>query len=70
MSDDIQDVVADAAEFVSEEADRFAEFARQLSKTKVKFSLLGMIIGSTSASLIAFKVAYFARRAQVLSDRR
>jgi hypothetical protein len=52
------DVMADAADLISEEAADFAEFARQLSKVKVQFSLLGFAIGTAAGAVAGFYIAY------------
>lgn len=51
-------VVADAAEEVADQAVNFAEFTRQLNRTKVQFYLLGMTVGGLTGGLIAWRVAY------------
>lgn len=51
-------IVADAAEEVADQAVNFAEFTRQMSKTRIQFYLLGMAVGATTGALIAWKVAY------------
>lgn len=52
------EVVAETAEAVADQAEHFAEAARNVNALKVQFGLLGVIIGATTASLIAYKVAY------------
>lgn len=58
IGEKVQEAVADVADEVSEQVADFAEFTRQLNKVKIQFGLLGAAIGATTASLIAFKVAY------------
>jgi hypothetical protein len=53
-----KEVVAEAAEEVSEHAEVFAEFARHMNKAKIQFYLLGMAVGGLTGAVIAFKVAY------------
>ena len=53
-----QEVVADIAEGVAEQAVDFAAFARQMSKVKVQYGLLGTVIGATTGALVAFYIAY------------
>jgi gas vesicle protein len=56
-ADKATEVVADTADRVSKEAADFAEFTRQLNKTKLQYALLGTAIGATIGSLTAFYVA-------------
>lgn len=51
-------VVSDAAEEVGEQMVNFAEFTRQMNKTKVQFYLLGMAIGGLTGAAIAYKITY------------
>ena len=53
-----QEVVADIAEEVAEQAIDFAEFARQMSKVKIQYGLLGVAIGATAGALAGFVIAY------------
>jgi hypothetical protein len=68
MADDIQEVVAEATEFVSDEAEKFAEFTRQLNKIKVQFALFGTVVGATGGALAAWVIAY--RRAEAAANAR
>lgn len=54
----VTEAVAEASEFVAEQAQDFAEFARQLSKVKVKFAAMGVVFGTAAGAAASFAIAY------------
>src|SRR3954452_14547730 len=50
--------VSEAAEFVVDQAEDFAEITRHLSRVKVQFALLGVAFGATAGAIAAYYIAY------------
>lgn len=63
----IQEVVADAAEAVSDQVDSFADATRALTMAKIQFTTVGYALGALTGGLIAWKLAY--RKAERLYSR-
>src|SRR3954469_3176661 len=51
------EIVAAAAERVSEGAAEFADFARQLNQAKVRYAIGGWILGATTGAFFAYQFA-------------
>lgn len=67
IPEQIQEVVAETAESVSDRAEQLAEFTRSLSRVKIQFTTIGYLMGATTGALIAWKLAY--RKAELLYSR-
>lgn len=54
----IEDITADAAARVAQEAEAVERLTATLNKIRVQFGLLGLVVGTAAGALVAFTIAY------------
>lgn len=67
IPEQLQGVVADTAEAVSDQAEAFANATRSLTQAKIQFTTIGYLMGAATGAVIAWRLAY--RRAERLYSR-
>jgi len=67
IPEQIQEVVAETAEAVSNHADEFAQATRALSRVKIQYAAAGYLLGAATGAFFAWKYAY--RKAELRYSR-
>src|ERR1043165_1568592 len=67
IPEQIQEVVAETAEAVSNHAEEFAQATRALSRVKIQYAAAGYLLGAATGAFFAWKYAY--RKAELRYSR-